>query len=91
MTASSDLSDVTNSVNTGEKTYAIKTPAGTEIKGVPQGPRGNHNFMLKYTDLALLDNTQLTIDLYKQTIHLLILKNTQLNGNLLYQKKILIN
>lgn len=64
----SDLIDVTGSVNSGEKTYAVKAPANTDIKGVPQGPRGNHNFMMKYTDLALLDNTQLTVDLYKQTI-----------------------
>ncbi|QYK03263.1 TonB-dependent receptor [Shewanella psychrotolerans] len=62
-----DLVDVTGSVNTGVKTYAIKNRGGTK-PGVPQGPSGNHNLMLKYTDEALFDNTQLTLDGYYQEI-----------------------
>lgn len=61
-----DLMDVTGSVNTGEKTYAIKTDEPTP--GVPQGPRGNTNVMLNYTDDALLPNTQMVLDAFGQTI-----------------------
>ena len=64
----SDLIDISGSVNTGIKTYAVHAPSNTDKIGDPQGPRGNHNAMLNYTDLALLDHTQLSIDLYKQTI-----------------------
>ncbi|MBU2970789.1 TonB-dependent receptor [Pseudoalteromonas sp. C2R02] len=64
----SDLVDVVGSINTGIKTYAIKAPVGTERIGEPQGQRGNHNVMLKYTDDELLDNTRLTLDVYSQTI-----------------------
>ncbi len=61
-----DLMDVTGSVNSGEKTYAIKS---SEPKpGVPQGPRGNHNLMLKYTDQEIFNQTQLTLDAYYQKI-----------------------
>jgi len=63
----SDLVDVTGSVNSGEKTYAITAPAGTKPLGVPQGPK-NDNFMVKYTDEALFDNTQIVIDAYAQKI-----------------------
>ena len=63
----SDLVDVVGSVNSGEKTYAVKAAEGHENIGVPQGPN-NHNMMLKYTDDALFDNTQLVIDAYKQEI-----------------------
>ncbi|QYJ87605.1 TonB-dependent receptor [Shewanella mesophila] len=62
-----DLLDVTGSVNSGVKTYAIKNSGGNK-PGVPQGPSGNHNLMLKYTDEALFDNTQLTLDAYYQEI-----------------------
>ena len=62
-----DLVDVTGSVNSGVKTYAIKNRDGNK-PGVPQGPSGNHNLMLKYTDEALFDNTQLTLDGYYQEI-----------------------
>ncbi|WP_042143187.1 MULTISPECIES: TonB-dependent receptor [unclassified Pseudoalteromonas] len=63
-----DLIDVVGNINTGIKTYAIKAPAGTDLPGEPQGPRGNHNVMFKYTDTELLDNTQLTVDAYTQKI-----------------------
>lgn len=64
----SDLIDVVGSVNSGEKTYAISTPDSDLIQGVPQGPN-NHNIMLKYTDEALFENTQLVIDAYTQEIN----------------------
>ncbi len=64
-----DLVDVTGSVNSGQKTYAIKAENPSARKGVPQGPDGNHNLMLKYEDLALFDNTRLAIDAYGQKIN----------------------
>ncbi|GLX77245.1 TonB-dependent receptor [Thalassotalea insulae] len=63
----SDLIDVTGSVNSGTKSYAITAPAGTEKPGVPQGPN-NDNLMLKYTDEALFEHTQLEVDAYAQKI-----------------------
>ena len=63
----SDLIDVTGSVNSGTKSYAIKAPAGTNKPGVPQGPK-NDNLMIKYTDEALFENTQMVIDAYSQKI-----------------------
>lgn len=63
-----DLVDVSGSVNSGIKTYAIKAPSGTPKLGEPQGPKGNHNLTLKYVDEALLDNTQMIIDAYGQKI-----------------------
>lgn len=63
----SDLIDVIGSVNSGVKTYAIEAPAGTSKLGVPQGPK-NNNLMIKYTDEALFDNTQIVIDAYAQKI-----------------------
>lgn len=63
----SDLIDVVGSVNSGIKTYAIKAPAGTSAFGEPQGPK-NNNMMLKYTDEALFENTQLVIDAYAQEV-----------------------
>ncbi|SFD18795.1 TonB-dependent receptor [Pseudoalteromonas denitrificans] len=64
----SDLIDVVGNINTGIKTHAIKAPLGTVMPGVPQGPRGNHNVMLKYTDAEIFYNTQLTLDAYSQKI-----------------------
>ncbi|SEK42007.1 iron complex outermembrane recepter protein [Colwellia chukchiensis] len=64
----SNLIDVIGSVNSGEKTYAIEAPVGTEKPGVAQGPN-NDNLMFKYTDEALFDNTQLVIDAYSQQIN----------------------
>jgi iron complex outermembrane receptor protein len=63
----SNLIDVVGSVNSGVKTYAIEAPAGTSALGEPQGPN-NHNMMLKYTDEALFENTQLVIDAYAQEV-----------------------
>lgn len=63
----SNLIDVVGSVNTGVKTYAIEAPAGTSALGEPQGPN-NNNLMLKYTDEALFENTQLVIDAYTQKV-----------------------
>lgn len=63
----SNLVDVVGSVNSGVKSYAIKAPAGTTKPGVPQGPK-NDNFMMKYTDEALFENTQIVVDAYAQKI-----------------------
>ncbi|WP_434927398.1 TonB-dependent receptor [Shewanella sp. HL-SH2] len=63
-----DLIDVIGSVNSGVKTYAIHNTQGIAKPGVPQGPRGNHNLMLKYVDQDIFYNTQLTLDGYLQTI-----------------------
>lgn len=64
----SDWIDVIGNINLGEKTYAIKDPDNTPSNAAPQGPRGNHNVQLKYSDAQLFANTQLDLDLYKQTI-----------------------
>lgn len=63
-----DLVDVVGSINTGNKTYAVKSPTGERLKGAPQGPRGNHNFMVKYADENIFTNTALTLDAYRQEI-----------------------
>ena len=63
-----DYVDVVGSVNSGVKTYAIKNTSGDAKLGVPQGPRGNHNLMLKYVDEEIFSNTQLTVDGYAQVI-----------------------
>jgi len=63
----SDLIDVTGSVNSGTKSYAVNAPSGTKKPGVPQGPK-NNNLMIKYTDEALFENTQMVIDAYSQKI-----------------------
>jgi iron complex outermembrane receptor protein len=63
----SNLIDVVGSVNSGVKTYAIEAPENSSALGDPQGPN-NHNMMLKYTDEALFENTQLTIDTYAQEV-----------------------
>ena len=63
-----DLVDVVGSVNTGVKTYAVKNDSGEAAPGVPQGPRGNHNLMIKYVDDEIFANTQMTLDAYSQEI-----------------------
>ncbi|NRD73387.1 TonB-dependent receptor [Shewanella sp. VB17] len=73
-----DLIDVVGSVNSGIKTYAVKNITGIEKKGVPQGPRGNHNLMLKYTDDEVFSHTQLTIDGYMQKIENMFFFSTAL-------------
>jgi iron complex outermembrane recepter protein len=44
-----DLRDINGSVNDGTKTYAVPIDDASEKQGDPQGPRGNHNLMIKYT------------------------------------------
>ncbi|WP_417349618.1 TonB-dependent receptor [Ferrimonas sp.] len=63
-----DLVDVVGDINAGEKTYAIKNTTGTPNPGEPQGPRGNHNVMLQYSDLEVFTNTEMTVDGYWQKI-----------------------
>ncbi|WP_286233622.1 TonB-dependent receptor [Thalassotalea sediminis] len=73
-----DLIDVVGSINSGEKTYAIKSPNGERLIGSPQGPLGNHNIMLKYTDDNIFADTALTLDLYKQDIENVFFFSTNL-------------
>ena len=63
-----DLGDVVGDMSLGEKTYAIHVPSELQKQGKPQGPEGNENITLKYTDYALFENTQMTLDLYTQDI-----------------------
>lgn len=63
-----DLADVVGNSNLGEKTYAIHVPVEQQQQGKPQGPDGNVNITLKYTDIALFNNTQMTLDVYSQDI-----------------------
>lgn len=62
----SRLVDVTGNPVTGQKTYSVETDA--DKPGVPQGPKANTNFMVKYSDQEIFDSTELTVDLYKQKI-----------------------
>ncbi|ABV36107.1 TonB-dependent receptor [Shewanella sediminis HAW-EB3] len=75
-----DYVDVVGSVNTGVKTYAIKDTSGNPRLGAPQGPRGNHNLMLKYIDDELFANTQLTVDGYAQIIENMFFYSTNLSN-----------
>lgn len=63
-----DLGDVFGNVNSGDKSYAIHVPPAQQKQGRPQGPSGNTNAMLKYTDNAIFAHTALTLDLYAQDI-----------------------
>lgn len=63
-----DLGDVSGDINDGEKTYAIHVPKAQQKQGEPQGQDGNTNLMLKYSDYAVLANTQMTLDFYQQDI-----------------------
>ncbi|QDE29822.1 TonB-dependent receptor [Shewanella polaris] len=74
----SDYIDVAGNANTGEKTYAIENTTGVAKLGVPQGPRGNHNLMLKYVDQEVFTNTQLTVDGYLQKIENMFFFSTAL-------------
>lgn len=65
-----DLGDVNGDMSLGEKTYAIHVPPELQKQGKPQGPEGNENITLKYTDYALFENTQMTLDLYMQDIEM---------------------
>lgn len=64
-----DHVDITGSVNSGFKTYAVRALAGQEPIGEPQGPDGNKNWLVKYHDNQLFSNTALTIDAYQQTLN----------------------
>ncbi|WP_076408396.1 TonB-dependent receptor [Shewanella sp. UCD-KL12] len=75
-----DYVDVVGSVNSGVKTYAIKDTSGVPKIGEPQGPRGNHNLMLKYVDDELFSNTQLTVDGYAQIIENMFFYSTRLSN-----------
>ncbi|WP_448568666.1 TonB-dependent receptor [Thalassotalea ganghwensis] len=72
--------DVIGDINKGEKTYAINDPENRPPNAAPQGPRGNHNFQLKYTDTEIFANTLLDFDAYKQTIENVFFYSTRL-GN----------
>ncbi|WP_351077594.1 TonB-dependent receptor [Shewanella sp. CAL98-MNA-CIBAN-0140] len=74
----SDYIDVAGNANTGEKTYAIENTTGIAKLGAPQGPRGNHNLMLKYVDYEIFNNTQLTVDGYLQKIENMFFFSTAL-------------
>ncbi|MBU76989.1 MAG: ligand-gated channel protein [Pseudoalteromonadaceae bacterium] len=73
-----DLGDVVGDLNDGEKTYAIHVPKELQKQGKPQGPDGNENITLKYTDYALFSNTQMTLDLYMQDIENVFFFSTSL-------------
>ncbi|NNG41561.1 TonB-dependent receptor [Pseudoalteromonas sp. NEC-BIFX-2020_002] len=60
--------DVIGDINKGEKTYAIKDAVSTPFNAAPQGPRGNHNLQIKYTDAEIFSNTAFNLDVYKQSI-----------------------
>ncbi|RTR34387.1 TonB-dependent receptor [Shewanella atlantica] len=75
-----DYVDVVGSVNSGVKTYAVKDTSGDPKLGAPQGPRGNHNLMLKYVDDELFSNTQLTVDGYAQVIENMFFYSTSLSN-----------
>jgi len=72
--------DVLGDINKGEKTFAINDPENRPPNAAPQGPRGNHNFQLKYTDTEIFTNTQLNLDAYKQSIENVFFYSTRL-GN----------
>lgn len=63
-----DLGDVFGNINLGEKSYAIHVPPAQQKQGKPQGPEGNENITLKYTDIEVFANTQMTLDAYMQDI-----------------------
>lgn len=75
-----DLGDVVGNLNDGEKTYAIHVPKELQKQGKPQGPDGNENITLKYTDYALFTNTQMTLDLYMQDIENVFFFSTNLSN-----------
>ncbi|MGJ8692396.1 MAG: TonB-dependent receptor [Thalassotalea sp.] len=76
----SDWIDVIGDINKGEKTYAINDPDNRPFNAAPQGPRGNHNVQLKYSDANIFTNTQLDLDAYQQTIENVFFYSTRL-GN----------
>jgi len=82
----SDWIDVIGDINKGEKTYAIKDSENKPKNGAPQGPRGNHNFQLKYSDDEVFSNTQMSVDVFKQSIENVFFYSTVLaNPDLGYE------
>lgn len=75
-----DWVDVLGNISEGEKTYAINDPDNRPPNAEPQGPRGNHNFQLKYADADIFTNTQMSVDLFKQSIENVFFYSTRL-GN----------
>lgn len=63
-----DLGDVPGDINQGQKTYAIHVPEALQKRGKPQGPDGNENITVKYTDTNIFANSQMTLDVYSQDI-----------------------
>ena len=63
-----DLGDVAGDINQGEKSYAIHVPEALQKQGKPQGPDGNENITVKYTDSNIFTNTAMTLDVYSQDI-----------------------
>ena len=63
-----DLGDVPGDINEGVKTYAIHVPEALQKRGKPQGPDGNENITLKYTDSNIFVNSEMTLDVYSQDI-----------------------
>ncbi len=63
-----DLGDVAGDINQGEKSYAIHVPEALQKQGKPQGPDGNENITVKYTDSNIFTNTEMTFDVYSQDI-----------------------
>ncbi|WP_440053769.1 TonB-dependent receptor [Pseudoalteromonas sp. T1lg65] len=73
-----DLGDVVGDMQKGEKTYAVHVPPALQKQGKPQGPDGNENITVKYTDLEIFNNTQLTLDAYMQDIENVFFFSTSL-------------
>ncbi|KXJ61876.1 MAG: ligand-gated channel protein [Alteromonas sp. Nap_26] len=63
-----DLADVPGDINEGVKTYAIHVPEALQKRGKPQGPDGNENITVKYTDSNIFANSEMTLDVYTQDI-----------------------
>ncbi|WP_339860542.1 TonB-dependent receptor [Paremcibacter congregatus] len=63
----SSLVDVTGSPLLGQKTYAVESGA-SDSRFAPQGPKGNTNIMLNYSDQELFTNTSFTLDAYRQRL-----------------------
>jgi iron complex outermembrane receptor protein len=75
---SSDLIDITGNPRTGVKTQAVENNTDRPNLAAPQGPKGNYNVMVKYSDAELLDNTEFNIDAYKQKIENVFFRSTNL-------------
>lgn len=72
-----DYVNVLNSRNSGEKSYAEKRD-GERLPGDPQGPRGNHNIVLRYSNDEIFSHTMMAIDAYSQKIDNVFFYSTRL-------------